>query len=276
MEWDPKGWLRLLLGKFRSWKLKETPFYIILCYLFVCLFVCLFVLSAFPFDSYKIRKQGMMGFGIFGIQKADKGERPTGAWWEAKGWHGFHWWHFQKGCLWLKRWRNHWKKQYCQTLVSKILKLFWLPWMSSIQTFGGHFLLLTSIGNNSKTKSLKRSGEDQLEGWHACGDNTKKWCPFQIAKNLSKHIRFHWHKNHKTTGWWFQIFFIFTPIWGRFPFWRSYSSKGLVQPPTRQCSTNPGGQSRQQTASTRGANRVRGHRKRSVDSSQMAVDVLQF
>ena len=28
---------------------------------------------------------------------------------------------------------------------------------------------------------------------------------------------------HKTpfsnmTGWWFQIFFIFTPIWGRFPF----------------------------------------------------------
>ncbi len=21
------------------------------------------------------------------------------------------------------------------------------------------------------------------------------------------------------TGWWFQIFFIFTPIWGRFPFW---------------------------------------------------------
>ena len=23
----------------------------------------------------------------------------------------------------------------------------------------------------------------------------------------------------KKTGWWFQIFFIFTPIWGRFPFW---------------------------------------------------------
>ncbi len=22
-----------------------------------------------------------------------------------------------------------------------------------------------------------------------------------------------------TSGWWFQIFFIFTPIWGRFPFW---------------------------------------------------------
>ena len=23
----------------------------------------------------------------------------------------------------------------------------------------------------------------------------------------------------KNSGWWFQIFFIFTPIWGRFPFW---------------------------------------------------------
>ena len=36
------------------------------------------------------------------------------------------------------------------------------------------------------------------------------------------------------TGWWFQIFFIFTPIWGRFPFWRAYFSDGLVQPPTRK------------------------------------------
>ena len=34
------------------------------------------------------------------------------------------------------------------------------------------------------------------------------------------------------SGWWFQIFFMFTPIWGRFPFWRAYFSKGLVQPPT--------------------------------------------
>ena len=30
-------------------------------------------------------------------------------------------------------------------------------------------------------------------------------------------------------GWWFQIVFIFTPIWGRFPIWRSYFSDGLVQ-----------------------------------------------
>ena len=35
-------------------------------------------------------------------------------------------------------------------------------------------------------------------------------------------------------GWWFLIFLvIFTPLWGRFPFWRAYFSNGLVQPPTR-------------------------------------------
>ena len=37
---------------------------------------------------------------------------------------------------------------------------------------------------------------------------------------------------HNFSRWWFQIFVIFTPIWGRFPFWRSYFSDGLVQPPT--------------------------------------------
>ena len=33
------------------------------------------------------------------------------------------------------------------------------------------------------------------------------------------------------TSWWFQRCFIFTPIWGRFPFWRAYFSEGL-KPPT--------------------------------------------
>ena len=32
--------------------------------------------------------------------------------------------------------------------------------------------------------------------------------------------------------WWFQILFLFTPIWGRFPFWRAYFWDGL-KPPTR-------------------------------------------
>ena len=30
-----------------------------------------------------------------------------------------------------------------------------------------------------------------------------------------------------STRWWFQIFFIFIPTWGRFPFWRAYFSHGL-------------------------------------------------
>ena len=35
-------------------------------------------------------------------------------------------------------------------------------------------------------------------------------------------------------GWWFQNIVSFSfPIWERFPFWRAYFSKGLVQPPTR-------------------------------------------
>ena len=34
------------------------------------------------------------------------------------------------------------------------------------------------------------------------------------------------------TRWWFQIFVIFTPAWGRFPFWRAYFSDGL-KPPIR-------------------------------------------
>ena len=37
----------------------------------------------------------------------------------------------------------------------------------------------------------------------------------------------------KKLGWWFQTCLMFTPIWGRFPFWRAYFSDGLVQPPTQ-------------------------------------------
>ena len=31
----------------------------------------------------------------------------------------------------------------------------------------------------------------------------------------------------KCARWWFQIFFIFSPTWGRFPIWRSYFSDGV-------------------------------------------------
>ena len=37
----------------------------------------------------------------------------------------------------------------------------------------------------------------------------------------------------RMTGWWFPIFFIFTPKIGEDSHFDSYFSKGLVQPPTR-------------------------------------------
>ena len=35
------------------------------------------------------------------------------------------------------------------------------------------------------------------------------------------------------SGWWFQILFMFTPIWGRFSNLTNIFSKGLVQPPNQ-------------------------------------------
>ena len=40
------------------------------------------------------------------------------------------------------------------------------------------------------------------------------------------------------SGWWFQILFIFTPIWGRFLFWLIFS-KGLKPPPRNSCWRGP-------------------------------------
>ena len=42
----------------------------------------------------------------------------------------------------------------------------------------------------------------------------------------------------KISGWWFQIFFIFTPTWGRFPFWRAYFSG--VETTNQSCFWIPG------------------------------------
>ena len=39
------------------------------------------------------------------------------------------------------------------------------------------------------------------------------------------------NKYKKYSGWWFQILFIFIPIWGNDPFWRACLSDGL-KPPT--------------------------------------------
>ena len=44
-------------------------------------------------------------------------------------------------------------------------------------------------------------------------------------------IFFRWVMRKTTTRWWFQIFFIFTPIWGNDPIWWPYFSNGLKPPP---------------------------------------------
>ena len=42
------------------------------------------------------------------------------------------------------------------------------------------------------------------------------------------------HQGHETRWWQLKCFWNFHPeTWGRFPIWRAYFSKGLVQPPTR-------------------------------------------
>ena len=50
------------------------------------------------------------------------------------------------------------------------------------------------------------------------------------------------------TGWWFQISFMFTPIWGNHPIWRAYFSDGLVQPPPRLLESIQEPTSRQNTS----------------------------
>ena len=43
----------------------------------------------------------------------------------------------------------------------------------------------------------------------------------------------------RESGWWFQIFGIFTSIWGNDPIWRAYFSDGLVQPLCNSFSWGP-------------------------------------
>ncbi len=62
-----------------------------------------------------------------------------------------------------------------------------------------------------------------------------RWWRFSTMENPSRCWHLHGHKKPPsliTTGWWFQIFFIFIPIWGNDPIWRAYFSDGL-KPPTR-------------------------------------------
>ena len=43
-----------------------------------------------------------------------------------------------------------------------------------------------------------------------------------------------WLNNYLLVGGGFKYFFMFIPIWGRFPFWRAYFSKGLKPPISKQ------------------------------------------
>jgi len=61
-------------------------------------------------------------------------------------------------------------------------------------------------------------------------ENPQKWIKGTFFWGGTKMIPNHRAPNQPR--WWFQIFFMFIPTWGRFPFWRAYFSKGLVQPPT--------------------------------------------
>ena len=52
---------------------------------------------------------------------------------------------------------------------------------------------------------------------------------FFLDMVLEVKVRIVWIKSSRVVV---SIVFMFTPIWGRFPFWRADFSKGLVQPPT--------------------------------------------
>ena len=57
-----------------------------------------------------------------------------------------------------------------------------------------------------------------------------KWSECFSQKKVDKKVRtVLWQKRWLGGG--FKDFFMFTPIWGRFPIWRAYVSKGLNPPP---------------------------------------------
>ena len=52
----------------------------------------------------------------------------------------------------------------------------------------------------------------------------------KVVRLFSRHALVFW--GCIMARWWFQIFFIFTPTWGRWTHFDEYFSTGLVQPPT--------------------------------------------
>ena len=88
-----------------------------------------------------------------------------------------------------------------------------------------HVIFVTSQlavkgGRSKNIPSLQHSPWKKNPGWQ--GGYLSSWqgiAQFSGAKSLvfgeiPLFGSFWWY-----SGWWFQIFFIFNPIWGRFPFW---------------------------------------------------------
>ena len=156
MEWDPEGWMRLLLGKLiESWKKLQFTIYIIFC-----LFVCLYSLYVF-FSVFHLILMSQKGIRVWwGLgPKSCQGERPTGAaWWEARA----KTWSmgvkqllsacFKKVGFSCKG-EKTWEKQYFRTCLAAV-DVF-------NSDFLGHWLILANKHRHSKTRSLKSSGEGQ-------------------------------------------------------------------------------------------------------------------
>ena len=52
------------------------------------------------------------------------------------------------------------------------------------------------------------------------GNTLFLFLPILIVLLIPKRLKKIGEQNHQSiSGWWFQTFFMFTPIWGRFPFW---------------------------------------------------------
>ena len=65
---------------------------------------------------------------------------------------------------------------------------------------------------------------------------TKPTCSFKFVRFLTSqliHLKHIYNPpfNQRTPGWWFQRFFIFTHIWGRFPFWQILFQMGWNHQP---------------------------------------------
>ena len=90
----------------------------------------------------------------------------------------------------------------------------------------------TLVGNTTETKVSVQFTASEAVGnaWiqilpssDVSGETWESGKTHGSKKKLGRHVM---------TGWWFQTFFIFTPIWGDDPIWRAYFSDGL-KPPSR-------------------------------------------